>query len=74
VPAECPVRVLRVAEDNDEMLGYVGSLGLRPGALVTIAQHAPFGGPLTIDIAGVRTAIARDIARLVTVEAVEATA
>ena len=27
-----PVRVLRVAEDNDEMLGYVGSLGLRPGA------------------------------------------
>lgn len=74
VPAEHPVRVLRVAEDNDEMLGYVGSLGLRPGALVTVAQHAPFGGPLTIDIAGVRTAIARDIARLVTVEAVEATA
>ncbi len=74
VPAERPVRVLRVAEDNDEMLGYVGSLGLRPGTLVTVAQHAPFGGPLTIDIAGVRTAIARDIARLVTVEAVEATA
>ncbi len=44
-PAERPVRVLRVAEDNDEMLGYVGSLGLRPGALVTVAEHAPFGGP-----------------------------
>jgi DtxR family transcriptional regulator, Mn-dependent transcriptional regulator len=69
VPAEQPVRVVRVAEENDAMLGYVGSLGLRPGALVTVAEHAPFGGPLTIDIAGVRTAIARDIARLVTVEA-----
>lgn len=60
--------VLRVAEENDELLGYVGSLGLRPGTLVTVAEVAPFGGPLTLDVAGVRTAIARDIAQLVTVE------
>ncbi len=71
VAPDRPVRVLRVSENNDEMLGYVGSLGLRPGAMVTVAEHAPFGGPLTIDVAGARTAIARDIARLVTVEAVE---
>jgi DtxR family Mn-dependent transcriptional regulator len=68
VPAQKAVRVLRVAEDNDELLGYVGSLGLRPGALVTVAESAPFDGPLTLDIGGVRTAIARDVARLVTVE------
>jgi DtxR family Mn-dependent transcriptional regulator len=69
VAAERTVRVLRVAEDNDELLGYVGSLGLRPGALVLVAESAPFGGPLTLDIGGVRTAIGRDIAQLVTVEA-----
>ena len=70
VSTERAVRVLRVAEDDDELLGYVGSLGLRPGALVTVAESAPFGGPITLEIAGVRTAIARDVARLVTVEAV----
>lgn len=69
VPADSSVRVLRVAEDNDELLGYVGSLGLRPGTVVVVAESAPFGGPLTLDIGGVRTAIARDVARLVTVEA-----
>jgi DtxR family Mn-dependent transcriptional regulator len=68
IPADHPVRVLRVAEENDELLGYVGALGLRPGAIVTVAESAPFGGPLTLDIGGVRTAIARDVARLVTVE------
>ncbi len=62
------VRVLRVAEDDDELLGYVGSLGLRPGTVVTVAESAPFGGPLTIEIDGVRTAVSRDVAGLVTVE------
>jgi DtxR family Mn-dependent transcriptional regulator len=69
VSANRSVRVLRVSEENDALLGYVGSLGLRPGAIVTVAESAPFGGPLTLDISGVRTAIARDVARLVTVEA-----
>jgi len=68
VDVDLPVRVLRVAENDDRLLGYVGSLGLRPGALVTVADSAPFGGPITLDISGVRTAIARDVARLVTVE------
>lgn len=63
-----PYRVLRVAEDDDELLGYMGGIGLRPGTVVTVAESAPFGGPLTLDIQGVRTAIAREIARLVTVE------
>jgi DtxR family transcriptional regulator, Mn-dependent transcriptional regulator len=72
IPVDCAVRVPRVAEENEELLGYVGSLGLRPGAVITVAESAPFGGPLTIDVGGVRTAIGRDIAKLVTVEAVGA--
>jgi len=62
------VKVLRVVEDSDAMLSYVGSLGLRPGTVITVTESAPFGGPLTLDIDGVRTAIARNIAGLVTVE------
>ena len=61
--------VLTVAEDDEKILGYLGDLGLRPGAKAKVVETAPFQGPLTIEIDGIRTAIAREIAKLVTVEA-----
>lgn len=61
-------QVLSVAEDDEEILGYLGALGLRPGAHAKVIEVAPFQGPLTVEINGVRTAIAREIARLVTVK------
>jgi len=64
-------RVLRVAED-DELLGYLGSLGLTPGTVVSVIDAEPFGGPLTIEVGESRRALARDIARRVTVEEVPA--
>jgi DtxR family Mn-dependent transcriptional regulator len=32
------------------MLRYLDSLGLRPGAEVTLTERAPFDGPLTLSI------------------------
>ena len=64
--------VLRVAEDDEAILGYLGELGLRPGVRARVVEAAPFQGPLTVEVGGVRTAIAREIARLVTVEPVSA--
>ena len=61
--------VLAVAEDDEKILGYLGDLGLRPGANAKVVDAAPFQGPLTVEIEGIRTAIAREIAKLVTVEA-----
>lgn len=65
------VRVLRVAED-ESLLGYLGSLGLTPGTLVSVIDAEPFGGPLTIEVGESRRALARDVARCVTVEEVSA--
>lgn len=62
--------VLNVAEDDEKILGYLGELGLRPGAEAKVVAVAPFQGPLTIEVGGTRTAIAREIARLVTVQPV----
>lgn len=59
--------VLRVSEDDEHILGYLGSLGLRPGERVSVVEVAPFGGPLTVEVKGTRTAIAHEVAALVTV-------
>ena len=61
------VRVLRVSED-DELLGYIGELGLKPGTEVEVIGVAPFDGPLTVMISGATIAISREVGRRVTVE------
>ncbi len=63
------VTVLRVAED-EELLGYLGDIGMRPGVSVEVVAAEPFGGPLTIRIAGKSRALAREVARFVVVEPV----
>jgi DtxR family Mn-dependent transcriptional regulator len=67
LPVGATAEVLRVADNDDHVLGYLGSVGLRPGAEVSVVEAAPFGGPLTVEIQGMKTAIAHEIAALVTV-------
>ncbi len=52
----------RVPEDSAQMLEYLDQLGLRPGAQVTLVEIAPFDGPVTIELAGERRAIGRQLA------------
>ena len=42
--------IRRVSDDNPDMLRYLGTLGLLPGAQVTLRERAPFGGPLCIHV------------------------
>ncbi|MEO7985955.1 MAG: metal-dependent transcriptional regulator [Gemmatimonadales bacterium] len=44
--------IVRVAEGDSERLRYLATLGLRPGAVVTLLGRQPFGGPLTIETRG----------------------
>lgn len=48
-------RVVRVSDDDAARLRYLGDLGLRPGAAVTLVDRAPYGGPVTVRV-GTRTA------------------
>lgn len=41
-------RVVRVSDDNAERLRYLASLGLVPGARVTMLAKAPFDGPISL--------------------------
>jgi DtxR family Mn-dependent transcriptional regulator len=59
--------VIQVAEDDDAVLSYLANLGLLPGRSVRVVEVAPFGGPLLIDIGGIVSAVAREMAARVLV-------
>ena len=61
-------RVSEYAENVGELLEYLGSHGLIPGATITVVELAPFKGPLTLKL-GTRTiSLSRDIAKFVWVK------
>jgi DtxR family transcriptional regulator, Mn-dependent transcriptional regulator len=54
--------VTRVPDRDAELLRYLTSLSLVPGARVELHQAAPFGGPLTIRAGGAEHAVSRELA------------
>ncbi len=58
--------VICVTED-DEALGYLERIGLKPGARIRVLAREPFGGPLTLEIDGVRQPVSDEVAGMVTV-------
>lgn len=71
---ECnrPYRLVRVLVQDRERLNYLGALGLYPNATVTPLKHAPFAGPLLVDVAGEHHALAHEMAELLLVIGAEA--
>jgi len=56
------VRIVQVAEDDEAMLAYLGSLGMFPGTKVRVCEVAPFKGPLMVEVGDATYAIGRDVA------------
>jgi DtxR family Mn-dependent transcriptional regulator len=67
LPPRRPAVVTRVSDRHPEKLRYLVSLGIVPGARVTMMERAPFGGPLTIRVGRKRHAVDREIAQHVLV-------
>jgi DtxR family Mn-dependent transcriptional regulator len=63
-PLGAVVRLQRVHTQDSDRLRYLGSLGLYPGACITVLARSPFDGPLTLDIDGRREVLAHDLAQL----------
>jgi len=62
-------RVVRVSDENDELLRYLADLGLLPGTEVLLVGRAPFDGPLTVDVGERAQTIGAGVARQVLVAA-----
>lgn len=68
LPIDQPAVLRCVVDESAAALEYLSGLGLQPGAHVTVCAHAPFDGPLTIDVAGERHALSRVMATHLLVE------
>lgn len=67
VEAGARTRVARVVEHDAAVLRYLDELGLHPGTEVVVTSRAPFGGPITLEVAGVTRLIGPPLAAQVLV-------
>ncbi|MEE9275353.1 MAG: metal-dependent transcriptional regulator [bacterium] len=54
--------ITRVLQDDSDILIYLGEQGIYPDVSISVEEHAPFGGPVTVSVAGKRIALGRDMA------------
>ena len=60
-------QVAQISELKDDVLPYLDSIGVRPGAILSIKDIAPMEGPITIETEGEPTSLGRELAGLVRV-------
>ncbi|MEO8192947.1 MAG: metal-dependent transcriptional regulator [Gemmatimonadales bacterium] len=61
-------RVVRVSDDDPEMLRYLAELAIVPGAEIVVISRAPYEGPITLRVAGNLLSIGPALASQVMVE------
>lgn len=61
------VEIVRIADEDGELLSYLSSLGMFPGTPVRVCDIAPFKGPLLVEVGDARYALGRDVAEKIVV-------
>lgn len=62
IPIGESVTIARVDTGSAERLRWLADAGLVPGACVTMLDHQPFNGPVTVSLNGGRRVIGRELA------------
>jgi DtxR family Mn-dependent transcriptional regulator len=57
------VTIIRLADKDSKLLGYLEELGILPGVQLNVVEKAPFNGPVTIEFAGEQKIIGDEVAR-----------
>ncbi|MBI4785443.1 MAG: metal-dependent transcriptional regulator [Chloroflexi bacterium] len=65
------MRVSEYAENVAELLNYLGTRGIRPGAKLTVTEVAPLHGPLTLKLGERVISMSREVANFVWVKRAE---
>jgi len=61
VPPGETVELRRVDAHHPDRLRYLASMGLRPGAVVTVVDHQPFRGPIALRVGADERVIAHEL-------------
>lgn len=65
------VEIVRIDDEDGELLSYLSALGMFPGTKVRVCDVAPFKGPLLVEVGEARYALGRDIAEKIAVRSAD---
>jgi len=60
--------IVKITDERQDMLQYLATLGLVPGASVSIEEKAPFNGPIMVRAMGASYALGRNVASVIWVK------
>jgi len=60
--------IIKITEEKHDLLQYLATLGLLPGASVKIEEKAPFSGPIIVKAMGASYALGRSVASIIWVK------
>jgi DtxR family Mn-dependent transcriptional regulator len=60
--------VVKITDEKSDLLRYLDTLGLVPGACIEILEKAPFNGPITLKVGSTNHAISRAMASVIQVK------
>lgn len=63
--------IMKIINEESELLRYLENLGLVPGASVTILEKVPFDGPITIKVKAFAHSISRTVASIIQVKRIK---
>ncbi|MEM2972406.1 MAG: metal-dependent transcriptional regulator [Candidatus Bathyarchaeia archaeon] len=61
-------KVVKITNESQDLLHYLGRLGLTPGASVEIVEKAPLDGPITVKVGSTSHALSPAIASIIQVK------
>jgi Fe2+ transport system protein FeoA len=64
------IRISEYAENIGELLDYLGTRGIVPGAQLAVTEIAPLNGPLTLKLGNRVISLSREVANFVWVKRV----
>ena len=60
--------IVKITEEKADLLRYLGTMGLVPGASLEVVGKAPFGGPITIKVGRTNRALSREVTSIIKVK------
>jgi len=60
--------IVKVTDEREDILQYLGRLGLVPGASVEVEDKAPFEGPIMVKVGNANYALGRNVASIIWVK------